>query len=62
MWYLLEYARFLMVYASSTKYLFTRLQKISSTCEPKEEWPHAGLYNYNGKQIELFHKKWFNGG
>ena len=20
---------------------------------------HAGLYNYNGRQIELFHVKWF---
>ena len=36
-------------------YLFTRLQKILSSCgEPKEEWPHAGLYKYNGRQIELF--------
>ena len=26
------------------------------------ELPHAGLYNYNGTQIELFHIKWFNGG
>ena len=21
--------------------------------------PHARLYNYNGRQIELFHMKWF---
>ena len=49
----------LMAYASSTTYLFTRLQKTFSSCEPKEEWPHAGLYNYNGRQIELFHMKWF---
>ena len=51
-----------MAYASSTTYLFTRLQKTFSSCEPKEELPHAGLYNYNGRQIELFHMKWFNGG
>ena len=48
--------------ASSTTYLFTRLQKTFSSCEPKEEWPHAGLYNCNGRQIELLHMKWFNGG
>ena len=40
--------------ASSTPYLFTRLQKIFSSCEPKEEWPRAGPYKYNGKQVELF--------
>ena len=33
----------------------TRLQKTFSSCEPKEEWLHAGLYIYNGRQIELFH-------
>ena len=37
----------LMAYASSTTYLLTRL-------------PHAGLYNYDLRQIELFHLKWFN--
>ena len=47
---------------SSTTYLFTRLQKAFSSCEPKEEWPHAVLGKYNGRQIELFHMKWFNGG
>ena len=36
----------LMANASSATYLLTRL-------------PHAGLYNYNGRQIELFHMKWF---
>ena len=36
--------------ASSTTYLFTRLQKTFSSCEPKEEWPYSG-----------FHMKWFNG-
>ena len=38
-----------MAYANSTTYLSTRL-------------PHAGLHNYNGRQIELFHMKWFNCG
>ena len=52
----------LMAYASSTTYLFTRLQKTFNSCETKEEWPHRGLYNYNGRQIELFYMKWFNGG
>ena len=33
-----------MAYASSTTYLLIRL-------------PHAGLYDYNGMQIELFHLK-----
>ena len=37
-----------MTYESSTTYSLTRL-------------PHAGLYNYNGRQIELFHMKWFVG-
>ena len=44
-----------MAYLSSTTYLLTRLQKKFSSCEPKEELPHAGLYNYNGRQAELFH-------
>ena len=44
-----------MAYANSTTYLFTRLQKTLSTCEPNEEWPLAGLFNYNGRQIELFY-------
>ena len=35
----------LMASGSSTTYLLTGL-------------PHAG-YNYNGRQIELFHMKWF---
>ena len=39
----------LMAYASSTTYSLTRL-------------PRAGLYNYNERQIELFHLKWFNCG
>ena len=47
---------------SSTTYLFTRLQKAFSSCEPRGEWPHAGLYQYNGRQIELFHMQCFNGG
>ena len=51
-----------MAYASSTTYLFTRLQKTFLRCEEKEERPHAGLYSYNGRQIELFHMKWFNCG
>ena len=36
-------------YASSKAYLLTRLS-------------HAGLYNYNGTQVELFHMRWFNCG
>ena len=49
-----------MTYASSTTYLLTRLQKKLSSCEPKEEQPHAVPCNYNGRQIEPFHKKWFD--
>ena len=37
-----------MADASSTTYLFTRLQKTFSSCELKDERPLAGLYNYNG--------------
>ena len=51
-----------MAHTSSTTYLLTRLHKTFSSRESKEEWPNAGVYNYNGKQIELFHMKWFNGG
>ena len=36
-----------MANASSKPYLLTRLQ-------------HAGLYNYNGRQTELFYLTWFN--
>ena len=39
--------------------IFIRLQKIFNSGEPKEELPHAGLYNYNGRQIDFFHMKWF---
>ena len=46
-----------MAYASSTTYLFPRLLRKFSSCEPKEEWPHVGLYDYNVRQIELFHMK-----
>ena len=35
-----------MAYESSATHLLTGL-------------PHAGLYNYNGKKIVLFHMKWF---
>ena len=38
-----------MAYASSTTYLLTKL-------------PHSGLYNYNERQIELFHLKCLNCG
>ena len=47
----------MIAYASSTTYLLARLKKKFSSCEPKEELPHAGLYNYNGRQIELFRMK-----
>ena len=40
-----------MAYALSTTYLFARLQKTFSGCEPKEEWPDAGLRIYNGRKI-----------
>ena len=51
-----------MAHSSSTVYLSRRLQKKFSSCEPKKKWPHAGVYNYNQRQIELFHIKWFNCG
>ena len=44
-----------MAYPSSTTYLLTRLQQKFSSSEPKEELPQAGLYNYDGRQTELFH-------
>ena len=36
-----------MAYASSTTYLLRKL-------------PPASLYNYNGRQTELYYMKWFN--
>ena len=51
-----------MANASSTTYLLARLQKKFSSCVPKEELSHAGLNNYNERQIELFNMKWFNCG
>ena len=51
-----------MAYASLTTYLFKRLKKTFSSREPMEDRTHAGLNNYNGPQIELFHMKWFNCG
>ena len=45
-----------MTYPSTTTYLLTRLQKKFSSCEAKEELPHAGLYNDNGRQTEVFHE------
>ena len=51
-----------MVYASSTIHLFTGLQRTFGSHGPKGEWPHAGLYNYNRRQIELFHSNCFNSG
>ena len=59
-WILMAYVQQQM--ASSKRYLFTRLQKTFSNCELKEEWPHAGIYKHNERQIELFYMKWFNGG
>ena len=52
----------LMAYAISTTCLLRSLHKKFSSCEPKEELPHAGWYNYNGRQIEPFHINWFNFG
>ena len=40
--------------------IFTGLQKTFSSCRPKEEWLHAGLFSYNGRQVELFRMKWCN--
>ena len=51
-----------MAYAILKTYLFTRLQKIFSSCYPKEEWQLAGLYDCNGRQIKLFHMKLFHCG
>ena len=36
---------------SSGSPLHEPLQKTFSSCEPKKEWPDAGLYIYNGRQI-----------
>ena len=51
----------LMAYASSITFI-NKITEDFSSCERKEEWPHAGLYNYNGRQTELFRMKWFNSG
>ena len=46
-----------MAYASLTTNLLARLQKKFSSCDPKKELLHAGRYNYNERQTELFHAK-----
>ena len=48
----------------STYVIFIWVCKILMACESLTTYlltglPHAGLYNYNGRQIELFHMKWF---
>ena len=48
-----------MTYASPKEHVFSRLHNIFSSCEAKEESPHAGLCNNNGTQIDFFHMKWF---
>ena len=30
------------------QHVFSQLQKTFSSCAPKDEWPHADLYYYNG--------------
>ena len=42
-----------MVYASSTIYLFRRLQMTIQSL-----WPHAALHIYNWRQVELFYIQW----
>ena len=51
-----------MTYTSSVTHLYIRFQNTLVSCGPKEEWPHAGLYSYKGRQIELFHMQKFNYG
>ena len=36
-------------------------KKEFGSCDSKDEWPHAGLYDYNGRQIKLFQIKCFDG-
>ena len=43
----------LMGFASSTTYLL-RLQKKLSSCKPKGDWPHAGLYNIMAGKQNIF--------
>ena len=42
-----------------TLILCSILQKTISSCELKEERPHAGLYNHNGRSIEFVHMIFF---
>ena len=42
-----------MAYVSSATYLSTRLQKTFSSCESKEEWPHA-----DNNYITITESKW----
>ena len=58
MWYLFEYDGFQwLTQVKQNNYLQDYRRHSAGSCEPKEEWPHACLDNYNGRQIELFHMK-----
>ena len=51
-----------MAYASSTTYLLYLQDYRRDSVALNQKRPHAGLYNYKGRQTELFHRKWFNCG
>ena len=51
-----------MAYASSTTYLLYLQDYRRDSIALNQKRLHVGLYNYKGKQIELFHRKWFNCG
>ena len=51
-----------MAYASSTTYLLYLQDYRRDSIALNQKSLHVGLYNYKGKQIELFHRKWFNCG
>ena len=54
---------YLACFVVSTSVIFTLVSRILMACESSTTYlltglPRAGLYNYNGRQIELFHMKW----
>ena len=51
-----------MAYASSTTYLFTRRHLVPVSQRGNDQMQFYMLYDFNGRQIEIFHMKWFNDG
>ena len=50
---------FSLLYCKYIREEFKGLWKFNNIFINRITWPYAGLYNYNGRHIELFHVRWF---